>query len=579
MSGKTRKRTAVIWAALWAAPVLLLLAAQGVAAQGVVVPLRKAAPADPCIRPAMYSGYGGGGGEEIRLLEPADSSALLLELTGHSAWVSGVAYGAGSDLILTKGGDGIGLWDAYTGEQIDFFTDAKNAAVSPDGVYSVRAYREEDGQITLHVATAGDDLYSAPLPDRLPAPAVMQFTQDGSRLVLVQNGADTTSRTISRVLIWDVARAEIEHTLAGVLATTPATATVASRWQEYVQNGQVSLVRDGHAGRITDVALSADERLLATASDDGTVRVWDLRTGAPRGCIEVSPAAFVEVVSVAFDPDGQGEISAIWQTVDPEQQEPAIHYAAWRISDGERQRAIRLQTSGSDWSSDLTNAVFGGETAFSPDLTRWVTPAGKLVLLWNLEDGSLAELVRQPGEATAAAYAPDGATFVTAYNYPNDIEGPIYGALLWDATHPDLADGAATEKLVLQAIPLLKEGNTAAARPLLRRAAAINPFSWYDPVSDAEVRAGLKEADDGSVRGVVRARGRVNVREAPQADARIITQLANGAVTPIYARSPDGQWLVTQVVDGEYGRLALAWVMARYVALDGNVEDLPVKEP
>lgn len=58
-----------------------------------------------------------------------------------------------------------------------------------------------------------------------------------------------------------------------------------------------------------------------------------------------------------------------------------------------------------------------------------------------------------------------------------------------------------------------------------------------------------------------------------------LPRLANGAAVRIYARSPDGRWLVTQVVDGDYGRIALAWVMARYVAVEGAVEDLPVKEP
>ena len=112
-------------AAMLAALVMTLLAAQAVAAQGVVVPLRKsAAQVDPCIRPLREGGYGGAGGEGIQQLEPVDSAALLLQLTGHSLPVHGVAYGAGSDLILTKGYDGVGLWDAYSGEQIDFLTGA-----------------------------------------------------------------------------------------------------------------------------------------------------------------------------------------------------------------------------------------------------------------------------------------------------------------------------------------------------------------------------------------------------------------------------------------------------------------------
>jgi WD40 repeat protein len=37
----------------------------------------------------------------------------------------------------------------------------------------------------------------------------------------------------------------------------------------------------GHAGVITDIGVSADNALLATASEDGDVRVWGMTDGCP----------------------------------------------------------------------------------------------------------------------------------------------------------------------------------------------------------------------------------------------------------------------------------------------------------
>ena len=47
----------------------------------------------------------------------------------------------------------------------------------------------------------------------------------------------------------------------------------------------------GHQGAVTGVAFSPDGALLATASADGTARIWNAATGEPWPRLSRSPGA------------------------------------------------------------------------------------------------------------------------------------------------------------------------------------------------------------------------------------------------------------------------------------------------
>lgn len=68
------------------------------------------------------------------------------------------------------------------------------------------------------------------------------------------------------------------------------------------------VLQTGHVDRVTVAAFSPDERLLATGSNDGTVKLWDVATA--RMITTITPDIIVSgssdrVVGVAFTPDGK----------------------------------------------------------------------------------------------------------------------------------------------------------------------------------------------------------------------------------------------------------------------------------
>jgi len=78
---------------------------------------------------------------------------------------------------------------------------------------------------------------------------------------------------------------------------SPAVMTV---WE--IATGREVRRIDGHVGEVMAVAVSPDQRLLATGGHDATVRVWELASGQERQTIT---AHRDQVTSVAFSSDGR----------------------------------------------------------------------------------------------------------------------------------------------------------------------------------------------------------------------------------------------------------------------------------
>ena len=159
----------------------------------------------------------------------------------------------------------------------------------------------------------------------------------------------------------------------------------------WIAKDLVAAVQGWH-NRVGDVAFTPDGTRLATASLDGTARIWDAFSGMQllRISHEDDPLGWTQ--NVAFSPNGARlattSRTAAW---------------IWDAATGERQLRVDQPSLPADM-------------AFSPDGAHVATVCGSNAYLWDADTGELDRVIPHQDQLNALAFSPDGVWLAAAGN-------------------------------------------------------------------------------------------------------------------------------------------------------------------
>lgn len=301
-------------------------------------------------------------------------------LTGHTAWIGGIAFKGNGMLIsgATATENTLRAWNVTTGRQRweKDVGDGIIAAALPSHDPDFIAYGGGDDNFDIRMRYSDDGDWRGEVAGHTGRVVCLAFKPNS--YLLASASWDTTIR------IWDVG-----------------------------DNNNLRHVRTlrGHTGSVSSVAWSPDGRTLASASADGTVRLWNPNNGINFAVLRGHTEG---VSAVAWSPDGR------------------------ILASGSADDTIRL------WNPDThgTRRVLRGHTAgvsslaFHPDGQTLASGSGYkeyTIRLWNLNTGAhKATLAEYGGGLNSLVFSPNGQILAGRGRTTFDIN--LYRLLTVDVT-------------------------------------------------------------------------------------------------------------------------------------------------
>ena len=201
---------------------------------------------------------------------------------------SGVAFTRDGKLLATKGLGSWHLWDAETGALVRVThtgTFREGLALSPDGQRLAAGYRS--GEAAGHAIRVWETLTGREIATFQHGSEVVlhvAFSPDGK---LLAAGGAAGSLRLCRVEDGSVQLVRGHGRALTALAFDPAGGTLASASRDgtvklwNVARGTRSRTLEGHDGVVHALAFTPNGRLLITGGPGNVAKVWDMRTGQP----------------------------------------------------------------------------------------------------------------------------------------------------------------------------------------------------------------------------------------------------------------------------------------------------------
>lgn len=224
------------------------------------------------------------------------------------------------------------------------------------------------------------------------------FSPDGTSLASV--GDDLGAK------IWDGSSGVIKKTLAGTRGQIDNVALSSSRKLLVASSDNIAIIWDvtsgnqlsdlvGHEDRINSVAFNPEATLVATSSQDGTVKIWDVATGKDLQTLKGHRGA---VYAVAFNPKNRTQLATGGYDDTAK---------VWDVSNGTELLTLRGHGD-TIWS-----------ITFGPDGTTLATGSeDNTVKLWDISSGKdgkeIVTLLGHTGTVRSVAFTTDGRKLATA---------------------------------------------------------------------------------------------------------------------------------------------------------------------
>ncbi|MFL5244799.1 MAG: WD40 repeat domain-containing protein [Gemmataceae bacterium] len=204
---------------------------------------------------------------------------LILQI-GHNNEIYSVAFAPDGRMLAAAGSDlSVKLWDAMTGELRGLLPNLEACRALTFSPKSALLACAGEAKVIIWDPITG--MRKATLTGHCGAVSSLAFSPDGNLLACASEGQWFGHEVMwvkgGEVQVWDVSALRLKQTLA-----KSRTEKLALAW-------------------------SPDGSLLAIASSDGVVRLWDLIKSEPRRRV----LRHKEVRAVAFSPDGQSWPQAV----------------------------------------------------------------------------------------------------------------------------------------------------------------------------------------------------------------------------------------------------------------------------